>query len=70
MTQLLQHAFAEAAKLPPDDQDALAHRLLDEIASERKWNELFARSQHMLERLADEALAEHYAGQTVYLHNC
>lgn len=64
MTKLLEKAFAEAAKLPEEEQDALARLLLEEIASERRWDELFARSQDLLSELANEALAEHRAGRT------
>jgi hypothetical protein len=32
MTTLLEQAFAEAAKLPPAEQDLLASRLLAELA--------------------------------------
>ena len=60
----LERAFAEAAKLPPADQDALAEWILEELASEKRWAEAFARSTDMLERLADEALAEHRRSQT------
>jgi hypothetical protein len=35
--------------------------ILEELASERRWQEAFARSADVLERLADEALAEHCA---------
>ena len=34
MTTLLQEAFAAAEKLPPDEQDVLASRLLAEVADE------------------------------------
>ncbi len=64
MTQLLEAALTEVSKLPPPEQDALAAILLREISSERQWTETFARSQDTLERLADEALAEHAAGCT------
>ena len=39
---------------------------LAELESELRWNEQFARpeSEELLERLADEALSEHRAGQT------
>ena len=60
----LERAFAEAAKLPPADHDALAEWILEELASEKRWAEAFARSTDMLERLADEALAEHRRSQT------
>jgi len=35
--------------------------------SERRWDELFARSPEVLERLAAEAMAEHDAGLTLPL---
>ena len=64
MTKLLEQAFAEAAKLPEGDQDALAQAVLAELASERRWDELFAASADVLSELAQEALAEHRAGRT------
>jgi len=64
MTKLLKKAFEEAAKLPDEDQDALAQAVLAELASERRWDELFARSTDVLSELAEEALAEHRAGRT------
>lgn len=64
MTKLLKRAFEEASKLPEDEQDALGRILLDELASERRWEELFAGSGDLLAELADEALAEHRAGRT------
>ena len=64
MTKLLEKAFAEAAKLPAEEQDALATAVLSEIESERRWERLFAQSDEMLSELAEEALAEHGAGGT------
>jgi hypothetical protein len=64
MTKLLEKAFDEAAKLPDGDQDALAQAVLAELASERRWDELFAGSTDVLSELAEEALAEHRAGRT------
>ena len=64
MTQLLEQALSEVAKLPPSEQDALAAILLEELASEKKWADLFAKSQGQLARLAEEALAEHRAGKS------
>lgn len=64
MTKLLQKAFDEASKLPEAEQDALGRALLDELASERRWEELFAGSRDLLAELADQALAEHHAGRT------
>ena len=67
MTTLLQHAFEEAQQMPEGEQDALAEILLAEIASDRRWNETFAATGDALDKLADEALAEFEAGQTVPL---
>ena len=64
MTSLLEEAFAKAAQLPQEDQDALAALLLAEIASEKRWEEAFAKSQDQLDRLADEALSEFLEGKT------
>ena len=64
MTKLLQRAFKEASKLPEGEQNALGRILLEELASERRWEELFAGSHDLLAQLADQALAEHHAGLT------
>ena len=64
MTELLRKAFEEADRLPEGDQNALAARLLEEIESEHHWSETFAKSGNALARLADEAVAEHRAGET------
>ena len=42
MTTLLQRAIAEAEKLPVEDQDAIASRLLAEVEDERGWAARFA----------------------------
>ncbi len=63
MTRVLEAALAEIAKLPADEQDVLATMLLDEIKSEQRWSESFAKSQGVLEALAEEALAEFKAGK-------
>ena len=64
MTQLLERAFAEAAKLPDLQQNILARWLLDELLMEKKWDSLFAESEDLLADLADEALKEYRAGKT------
>jgi hypothetical protein len=60
----LELAFAEATKLPPKEQDRLAEWLLAELASEKRWDQLFAESHDLLETFAAEALDEHHRGQT------
>lgn len=39
-------------------------RLLAELESERRWNDLFARSEGLLSELAAEAIREDEAGLT------
>jgi hypothetical protein len=67
MTKLLQQVFTEASQLPPEEQDTFAAWMLEELRSEQRWQELFASSQDLLEKMADEALAEHRAGKTLPL---
>ena len=64
MTKALKKAFEAASKLPDAEQDALATAILEELESEKRWDELFSRSADVLGRLADEALAEHRTGRT------
>jgi hypothetical protein len=67
MTDLLEKALTEAAKLPASEQDALAAILLAELASEQRWADSFAQSQDALAELAKEALNEYRAGLTKLL---
>lgn len=64
MTELLQKAFEAASKLPKEEQDALAAVLMEELASEERWTEAFAKSQDELARLAEEARSEFRQGKT------
>lgn len=64
MTQLLEKAFKKASKLSEMEQNIIAKWLIDELESEKKWEKLFAESEDLLEKLADEALAEHAQGKT------
>jgi len=64
MTKLLEKAFAEISKLPKQEQDALAAWILEELASEQRWEKAFGESRDQLAKLADEALAEHRKGRT------
>lgn len=41
MTKLLQQAIAEIEKLPADEQDAIAARILAEMEDERIWKAKF-----------------------------
>ena len=68
MTELMQKVLVEINKLPEQEQDVFAAWILEELASETRWAELFASSQDLLSELADEALAEHGAGKTLPLN--
>jgi len=63
MTKALEEAFKQAAKLPEAEQDALAEAIRAEIETEEDWDESFRSSLDVLERLADEAIADHQAGR-------
>ncbi len=64
MTKLLEKAFAQAAQLSEQEQNSVAAWMLEELASEERWQKAFAGSADALARLADEALEEHRKGQT------
>ena len=64
MTELLSRAFAEASKLPPNEQEVLAARLLEELSAEDDFDRKIAQTGDKLAKLAMEALEEHRAGLT------
>lgn len=64
MANLLERAFEEAGKLPESEQEALGTLILEELASERRWEGCLSQSADLLARLASEAPAEHCARST------
>ncbi len=64
MTKLLTEVFEKASRLPESLQDQLARELLDELASESRWERTLAESQDKVDRLAEKAVAEYKAGRT------
>ena len=64
MTKLLEKVFDEVSKLPQKEQDALAAWIMEELASEQRWEKTFTKSSDLLNKLADEALTEHQRGKT------
>lgn len=48
MTSLLQQAFQKAEALPEEEQDAITGILIEEMASEQRWQESFARLRDVL----------------------
>jgi hypothetical protein len=64
MSDALRKAFEIAGRLPKSEQDELAAAILEELASDERWDAALGQSQEALARLADEALAEHRTGRT------
>jgi hypothetical protein len=64
MTKTLEEVLRQVAKLPEAEQDALAEAIRAEIGAEKDWDKSFAGSMDVLERLADEAIADHRVGRT------
>jgi hypothetical protein len=67
MIPTLHVAFEKASALPEADQKFLAALLLEEMAEEKKWQDSFARSQDVLTRMAEDAIAEDERGETLDL---
>ncbi len=67
MPKLFDRAIAAARKLSLEEQETLGAIILDEIADEQRWARKFADSRDVLERLADQALAELNDGTTTPL---
>jgi len=63
VTDLLEQAIAEIQKLPPDVQDAVAARILEELADEREWEAQFAATTGgQWDRMADAVRRDIRAG--------
>lgn len=59
MTELLQKAFEEATLLPQPTQDALAVWILEEIAFERQWLQVSAKTNFADLALPNKAIHIH-----------
>lgn len=64
MTKLAEQAWAALQELDDREQDRLANMILEDIESERKWDELFAKSEDVLEKLGEAAWQAHLSGRT------
>ena len=65
MTDKLKAVITQAEQLPSEDQDTIAEAmltLLDEIGRDRRFAD--PENQKKMQRMAEEALKEHAAGQT------
>lgn len=68
MTELLQQVISEIQKLPADQQDAIASRLMAELKDEQKWTEQFeSTTDEQWDRLTDRVRQEITSGETVPL---
>jgi len=66
MTKLLQQVIAEIEKLPEDAQDAIAARLLADLADEKEWAARFAvTTDAQWDRMAAMVRREIAAGDTI-----
>lgn len=67
MTELLQKAIDELKRLPAKEQDNIARELLEMLASERRWDGLFAdpRSEGLLAKMAEKARRDVAAGDLI-----
>lgn len=65
MTELLERAIIEIGKLPAEEQDAIAARILAELADEQEWTTRFnATTDQQWDRLSELARQEINAGDT------
>jgi hypothetical protein len=65
MTELLDQAITEIGKLPAEQQDAIASRILADLADEQEWTTRFnATTNQQWDRLSELARQEINAGDT------
>lgn len=63
MASLKERVLEEISKLPEDAQDAVWMQILEDIESERRWEEAFEKSQDKLSKLASKIRADIKAGK-------
>jgi hypothetical protein len=63
VTNMLEKAISEVAKLSASEQDAIAAVILEELADERRWDAAFASSQDQLARMASKVKEDIQAGR-------
>ena len=67
MTTLLETAFEKASELSDIEQNRFAKFFIEEIHSEKKWDNLFSESEDMLAQMADKALDDYKNSETTPL---
>ncbi|EAZ91406.1 hypothetical protein [Crocosphaera chwakensis] len=70
MTELLEKVITELKKLPPDQQDAIASRWMEELKDEQQWTEKFeSTTDEQWDQMADMVRQEISNGETTPLDN-
>ncbi|MBZ0277658.1 MAG: hypothetical protein K8I60_16040 [Anaerolineae bacterium] len=64
MVKLMEKAIAELTKLPEAQQESMAQWILAELDDEARWDQAFAHSLPLLEKLGQKALEDYHAGRT------
>ena len=64
VTPSSEKAFARARQLPEENQNFIAHMMLEIIEDEARWDAQFAASEDLLIKMADAAHEEYMAGRT------
>ena len=64
MTKLLEKVFSRVSGFSVTEQNALARWLMEELASEERWQKTLKSTPGLLDDLADEAIVEHRKGKT------
>ncbi len=64
MSTLLEQAWQKVSKLPPEDQEAVAARILKTLGEEEAWQKFVEARREDFEKMAEEALDEHKRGLT------
>ncbi len=68
MTELLRQVISEIQKLPADQQDAIAARLMAELKDDQRWRGQFeSTTDEQWDRLADRVRQEIASGETAPL---
>ena len=68
MTELLQRAIAEIQRLPAEEQDAIAARILADLEDERAWTAQFAATtDDQWARMVEQVRRDIVAADTVPL---
>ncbi|MER3482058.1 MAG: hypothetical protein C4332_01700 [Meiothermus sp.] len=63
MSTLKERALEQIAKLPEADQDLVWAQVLEDIESELRWDEAFAKSEDKLSKIAAKVKADIKAGK-------